>query len=227
MNFVIHIKAHYTANKASFTLSWCTLRCTPAVCSRRTRVNRNESWRNLSALIHSRQCYGPDLVVGKSDHSLSWLCYCLRRYIFGVAAEVLRCVPVRPNTTRLCPGHRRQSPGVTTTRHGSRMVKPQCYTVAYEYQWNSRGTYTRYVICKVQNLSYVPRQKRTAIKVVVKIGNGVINQNFTFLYRLSLIKKLLRINQITWLKIKQETPQYDENRFFNASTEYWYDRNKK
>ena len=48
----------------------------------------------------------------KSDHGLSRLCYGLRRCIPGVAPEVLRCVPVRPDTPRLCPGHR-QLHGVT------------------------------------------------------------------------------------------------------------------
>jgi len=118
-----------------------------------------------------------------------------------IAPEALRCVPVRPDTPRLCPGHRRQSPGVTTASDGSRTAKPRCYTVAYEYQWNSRGTYKRYVICKVQKSSYILRQKRTAIRMVENIDYGAINKTLTFYTRLSLIKKLLRIIQINWLKI--------------------------
>jgi len=110
-----------------------------------------------------------------------------------------RCSPggatVCPDTPRLCPGHRRQSPGVTTASDWSRTAKPRYYTVAYEYQWNSHGTYKRYVICKVQKSSYILRQKRTAIRVVEKIGNGVINKTLTFYTRLSLLKKLLRIIQ--------------------------------
>jgi len=105
----------------------------------------------------------------KSDHGLSRLCYGLRRYIPGVAPEALRCVPVRPDTPWLCPGHRRQSPGVTTASHGSMTSKPLCDTVAYGYQWNSRGALYRYVICKVQNSSYIPRQKWTAIRVGEKL----------------------------------------------------------
>jgi len=70
----------------------------------------------------------------KSDHGLYRLCYGLRRYIPGVAPEALRCVPMRPDTPRVCPGYRRQSPGVTTASHGSRTTKPRCYTEAYEYQ---------------------------------------------------------------------------------------------
>jgi len=45
--------------------------------------------------------------------------------------------------------------------------------------------------------SYIPRQKRTAIRAVEKIGNGVINEILPFYTRLSPIKKLLRIIQIT------------------------------
>jgi len=70
----------------------------------------------------------------KSDYGLSRLCYGLRRCIPGVALETLRYVPVRPDRPRLCRGHRRQRPGVTTASHGSRTAKPRCYTVAYEYQ---------------------------------------------------------------------------------------------
>jgi len=186
------------AYKASFTLSRCTPRWVPAVCSRRTGANRDESGRNSSAFIHSRQCYGPDPVLGKKwSRSVP--------VMLRFATVHSRCSPggatVCPDTPRLCPGHRRQSPGVTTASDGSRTAKPRCYTVAYEYQWNSRGTYKRYVICKVQKSSYILRQKRTAIRVVEKIGNVVINKTLTFYTRLSLIKKLLRIIQINWLKI--------------------------
>jgi len=85
----------------------------------------------------------------KIEHSLSRLCYSFRRCIPGVAPEALRCVPMRLDTPLLCPGNRRHSLGVTTTRHGSRREKPRCYTVAYDYQWNFRVTYNIYVICKV------------------------------------------------------------------------------
>jgi len=66
----------------------------------------------------------------KSDHGLSWLCYGLRQFITGVAPEALRYVPVRPDTPRLCPGHRRQSPGGTAASPGSKTAKPRCGTVA-------------------------------------------------------------------------------------------------
>jgi len=72
----------------------------------------------------------------KSDFGLSWLCYGLRQFITGVAPEALRCVPVRPDTPRLYPGHRRQIPGVTTASPGSKTAKSRCGTVAYAYQWN-------------------------------------------------------------------------------------------
>jgi len=60
----------------------------------------------------------------KSDHGLSWLCYGLRQFITGVAPVALRGVPVRPDTPRHCPGHRRQSLGVTTASRGSRTANP-------------------------------------------------------------------------------------------------------
>jgi len=113
----------------------------------------------------------PNRFGAKSDHSLSRLCYSLRRFIPSVAPEALRCIPVRTDRPRLCPGHWRQRPCVTMVSHGSMTAKPQCYTVAYEYiikfPWNLQE------IC--QNSSYIPRQKRTAIRVGEKIGNGVRN----------------------------------------------------
>ena len=66
----------------------------------------------------------------KSDHSLSRFSYGLRRYLPGVTPEALQCVPMRPDTPRLYPLHRRQSPGVTTASHRSGTAKPRCYTVA-------------------------------------------------------------------------------------------------
>jgi len=60
-----------------------------------------------------------------------------------------------------------------------------------------------YVICKVQNSSYIPRQKRTAIRVGEKIGNGVINKTLPSYPRLSLIQKLFRIIQITRVQLEQ------------------------
>ena len=71
----------------------------------------------------------------KIDHGLSWLCYGLRQFITGVAPEALRCVPVRSDTPRLCPGHQRQSPGVTSASPGSKTAKPRCGTVAYNYAY--------------------------------------------------------------------------------------------
>ena len=47
------------------------------------------------------------------------------------------------------------------------------------------------------SLSYIPRQRRAAMRVVEKIGNGVINETLPFHTRRRLIKKLLRIIQIT------------------------------
>jgi len=70
--------------------------------------------------------------VTKCDHGLSRLYYGLRRYIPVLAPEALPCVPVHPDTPRLCPGHRRQSPNVTTASHGRRTAKPRCYTEAYK-----------------------------------------------------------------------------------------------
>ena len=91
----------------------------------------------------------PDPVWGKK-----WSRYVLvmLRCTPGEVREAVLCVPVRPDMPRFCPGNRRQSPGVTTAGHGSRMAKPRCFTVAYEYQWIFCETYNRNVFCKVQNL---------------------------------------------------------------------------
>jgi len=105
---------------------------------------------------------------------------------------------------RFATVHSRCSPGGATwclaTSRYAKSANPRCYTVAYEYQWNFRGTYDRYVICKVQNSSYIPRQKRAAIRVVKKISNGVINETLPSYTLLRRIKKLLRIIQITCIK---------------------------
>jgi len=69
----------------------------------------------------------------KSDHSMSRLCYGLRRYIFGVAPrryDVSRCVPISHGSA---PGIGDRAPlfaGVSTASHGSRTAEPRCYTVA-------------------------------------------------------------------------------------------------
>ena len=131
--------------KASFTLSRCTLRCVLAVCSRRAGVNRDESWSNSSAFIHSRQCYGSAPVWGKR---LTRSFPVMLRFVTVHPCCSPGGATVCPDTPRLCPGHRRQSSGVTKASHGSKKAKPRCYMVAYEYQWNSRETYNRYVFAK-------------------------------------------------------------------------------
>ena len=65
--------------KASFTLSLWTSLYVPAVCSRQTWANRDETWRYLSAFRHSRQCNGPDPFWGKTWSRSVPFCYCLRR----------------------------------------------------------------------------------------------------------------------------------------------------
>jgi len=80
--------------------------------------------------------YIPDRATDQTRFgaNIDRVCYGLRRRIPGVAPEALRCVPVRPNTPRLCPRHQKQCPGVTTGSHGSRTAKLKCYTVTYKYQ---------------------------------------------------------------------------------------------
>jgi len=63
---------------------------------------------------------------------------------FPVYPQRLRCVQVRPVRPWLCPTHRWQGPGVTTVIHGSRMAKPQCCMVAYDYQLHSCGIYNTF-----------------------------------------------------------------------------------
>jgi len=107
-------------------------------------------------LNYSRSATDHTRFGAKSDHVLSRLCYGLRWYIPGVVPEALRWVSVRP--VRPDIGDRAPTlAGFSTATHGGRAAKPRCYTVAYDYQWNFRGTYNRYVICKVQNSSYIPR----------------------------------------------------------------------
>jgi len=132
-----------------FTLSRYTPRCVPAVCSRRTGAKRDESGRNSSAFIYSRQCYQDQARLGAQiDHGMSGYCYGLRRCIPGVDPEALRCVPARPDTPRFCPRNRRQSLGFTTADHVSRTAKHRCFTAAYEYQCIFRETYNRNVLAK-------------------------------------------------------------------------------
>jgi len=131
----MYFVCHAIFYKASFILSQYTPRCVPAVCSRRTGANRNESWIRVRSYIPGSAT--KQIRFGaKGDHGMSWLCYGLRQFITGVAPEALRCVPVRPDTPPLGPGHQRQSPAVTTASPGSKTANPRCGTVAYAYQWN-------------------------------------------------------------------------------------------
>jgi len=134
----MYFVCHDIFYKASFTLSQCTPRCVPAVCSRRTGGgDRNESWEIRVRSYIPGSATEQIRFGAKSDHGLSLLCYGLRQFITGVAPGALRCVPVRPGTPRLCPGHRRQSPGVTTASPGSKTAKPRCGKLHnYAYQWN-------------------------------------------------------------------------------------------
>jgi len=107
----------------------------------RTGANRGESWEIRVRSYIPGSATDQTRFGAKRDHGLSRWCYGLRRYIPGVAPEALRCVLVRPDTPRLCPGQGRQRPGVNTASHGRRTVKPRCYWVAYEYQWNLSQIY--------------------------------------------------------------------------------------
>jgi len=62
----------------------------------------------------------------------------------------------------------------------------RCYAVAYDYQWNSPGSYNRYVIYKVQNSSYITKQIRTAIREG-EICYVVSNETLPFYPLFSLI----------------------------------------
>jgi len=76
-------------------------------------ADRGEPGRIVNELgcVHTfPHCYGQTRFGGKCDHGRSRLCYGLRRCFPGVAPEALRCVPVRSETPRLCPGHRRRAP---------------------------------------------------------------------------------------------------------------------
>jgi len=76
-------------------------------------VRPGEGIHIFPAMLRTRPSFG-----AKSDHGLSRLCYGLRRYIPGVAPLALRCVPVRSDKPRFCPGHWRQSPTVCRCLYG-------------------------------------------------------------------------------------------------------------
>ena len=99
--------------KASFTLSRCTPRCVPAVYRRRTGANRDESGRNSSAFIYSRQCYGPGPVWGTN----------LSRYVpvmLRFATVHSRC---RSGGATVCPGVSRY----TTVLPRESAAEPRCH----------------------------------------------------------------------------------------------------
>jgi len=100
-------------SQASFTLSRCTPRCVPAVCSRRTGANRNESGKNSSVFIYSRQCYEPDPVWGKTSS----------RYV----PVMLRFATVHSRCSSggatVCPGASRY----TTVVSRESVAEPRCH----------------------------------------------------------------------------------------------------
>ena len=119
---------HAIFYKASFTLSRCTPRCVHVICSRRTGANRNELLKEVEcrhtfpAALRNRSGLGQNVITVCPDYAT----------VYGSSLpEALRCVPVRPDPPWLCPGHRRQSPGVTIASPGSKTAKPRCGTVAY------------------------------------------------------------------------------------------------
>ena len=125
------------------------------VCSRLTGANREGiRVRIFPAVLRTRPGLGQKIITVCPGNATVCDVH------FDVAPDALRCVPVRPDTPQFCPGNRLQSPGVTTARHGSRTAEPRCFTVAYEYQWNFRETHNRNILCKVQNSTYILRQKK-------------------------------------------------------------------
>jgi len=141
---------HFKHITASFTLSRCTPKCVPAVCSWRTGargqiMKKFECVHTCPAVLRTRPSLG---------QKSSWCVPGMLQF----AMVHSRC---SPGSATVCPGasryttalprHRRQSPRVTMASHGSRTAKPRSFTVAYTYQWNSDVTSNRYVICKVQN----------------------------------------------------------------------------
>jgi len=116
-----------------------------------------------------------------------------------------RCVPAV--CSRLCPGHRRQSPGVTTASPGSKTTKPRCGTVAYAYQWNFCELIIDMSLAKYRTqVTY--QGKNNSIRVGEKVGNGISNDNLPANPLLSLVMKLFRIIQLTWVKLQQTWFKY-------------------
>jgi len=99
---------HYKFTVHCFQISLMPRSHCPGVCP---VANQDESWRNSSAFIHSRQYYGPDPVWGKKwsrsvrgvTVSLPWTCSsCLFATVLpgGLTVEI-RFMPEEP---RWCPG---------------------------------------------------------------------------------------------------------------------------
>jgi len=113
--------------KVSLTLSRCTPRCVPAVCSRWTREDgtNGEGIHTFQAVLRIRPGLGQNVIT---------ICpgYASVRFVHSRCSTGGATVcPSASGYTTALPRHRRQSPGVTTTSHGSRTAKPRCYMVAY------------------------------------------------------------------------------------------------
>jgi len=173
-------------------------RCAPAVCSHRTGAKRDESGRNSSAFIYSRQCYGPGPVWGthwsryvpvmlRFATVKSWcrsggatVCPGASRY--GYAPGIGGRAPV---SLRRVTEVGRQSPGVSRQPTNINELFVKLITEMSFAKYRNQFTYLG---------------KRTAMWVAEKIGNGVINETLPFYTRLSVIKTLLKIIKKTWLK---------------------------
>jgi len=186
-----HSSVKLTGRKASFTLSRCTPRCVPAVCSRRTGANRDESGKNSCAFIYSRQCYGPDPVWGKN-----------RSRSIPVMLR-FACVHSRCSSggATVYPGASRYTtvlPRASEPRcNNGESRKPRCFTVAFDFQWIFHETYNRNVLCKIQNSSYLLRQKKNSNVRWREDINCISNETLPPYPHLSIIMKLFGILKIT------------------------------
>jgi len=143
----------------------------------------------------------------KSDHALSRLCYGLRRYIPGVAPVALRCVLVRPDKPRLCPGHWWQSLGVSRflyLSYGSSTANPRCYMVACKWKWNSVNLLQSCHFRRTELNYYTKAKRTTEIRLGEEIGNDVSYETLPPYPLLRLGKKVLRIKLIIWVKLNLE-----------------------
>jgi len=163
----------------------------------RTGTNREKF---VSAFIHSRQCYGPDPVWGKTwARSVNVL--------LRFATVHSRC---SPGGATVCPGVSRYATALPRAwaaepwcQYGESRKKDCKAPVLLGSLWVSKELITDILFAKYRTQFTYQGKNRTAARVGEKIGNGEGKETLPPYPLLSLIQKWLRLIQITWVKLKQ------------------------